>query len=120
MHRSRHPRAARALAGVTATAALAALPGCGAGTPPPTVPKHIALANTAEAAVNPITVSPLPGTPDASPSTQISFLGPSGTTLSDVKVVGSHSGSHSGRTEAYSTGTGESFLPVKPFEQGEH
>jgi Arylsulfotransferase (ASST) len=120
MHRPRHTRAARALAGATAAAAFAALAGCGAGAPAPTVPQHIALANTAAAATNPITVSPLPGTPDASPHTQISFLGPSGTTVSGVKVVGSRSGSHDGRIEAYSTGTGESFLPAKPFEQGEH
>ena len=39
---------------------------------------------------------------------------------SDVKVVGSRSGSHTGRLEAYSTGTGESFLPATPFAQGEH
>jgi Arylsulfotransferase (ASST) len=73
----------------------------------------------AQATANPITVTPFPGTPDASPDTQISFLGGSGTTVSAVKVSGSISGSHSGRLEAYSTGTGESFLPSKPFVAGE-
>jgi Arylsulfotransferase (ASST) len=71
------------------------------------------------AAASAVTVSPLPGTPDASPATQISFLGPSGTTVSDVRVVGSHSGVHGGRLRAYSTGTGESFLPAHPFVTGE-
>jgi len=76
-------------------------------------------AATAAAAANPVTISPLPGTPDASPYTQISFLGGPGTQVSDVHVVGSRSGAHSGRIEAYSTGTGESFLPSHPFSAGE-
>jgi hypothetical protein len=67
----------------------------------------------------PVTVSPLAGTPDASPSTQISFLGGPGTTVSDVRVRGSRSGSHAGRLEAYSTATGESFLPARPFVPAE-
>ncbi len=76
-------------------------------------------ASIAAAAANPVTVSPLPGTPDASPSTQISFLGGAGTTVANVRVVGSHSGAHPGRLQAYSTGTGESFIPDKPFLAGE-
>jgi|HubBroStandDraft_4_1064222.scaffolds.fasta_scaffold07156_2 hypothetical protein len=76
-------------------------------------------ADVSAAAANPVTVSPLPGTGDASPRTQISFLGGPGTQVSDVHVVGSHSGAHSGRLEAYSTGTGESFLPSRPFATGE-
>ena len=71
------------------------------------------------AAVNPVTVSPLPGTPDASPATQISFLGSSGTRVRDVRVVGSSSGRHAGVLRAYSTGTGESFLPARQFSAGE-
>jgi hypothetical protein len=76
-------------------------------------------ADIGAAAANPVTVSPLPGTPDASPDTQISFLGGPGTQVSDVHVVGARSGAHSGRLEAYSTGTGESFLPSRPFAAGE-
>jgi hypothetical protein len=76
-------------------------------------------AAVAAAAANAVTVSPLPGTPDASPNTQISFLGGPGTTVANVRVVGSRSGTHSGRLQAYSTGTGESFLPGKPFLAGE-
>jgi hypothetical protein len=68
---------------------------------------------------NPVAVSPMPGTPDASPDTQISFLGGPGTRVADVHVVGSHSGVHGGVLRAYSTGTGESFLPARPFVPGE-
>jgi hypothetical protein len=71
------------------------------------------------AVANPVAVSPEPGTPDASPSTQISFLGTGATHVSDVRVVGSRSGVHAGVLRAYSTGTGESFLPAHPFVAGE-
>ena len=74
---------------------------------------------TAAAAANPVTVSPMPGTPDVSPSAQISFLGGPGTRVAGVRVTGSRSGAHSGRLEPYSTGTGESFLPSRPFVEGE-
>ncbi len=76
-------------------------------------------ASVAAAAANPVTVSPLPGTPDASPATQISFLGGAGTTVANVSVVGSRSGTHPGRLQAYSTSTGESFIPDRPFVAGE-
>jgi Arylsulfotransferase (ASST) len=76
-------------------------------------------AEVAAAAANAVTVSPLPGTPDASPATQISFLGGPGTQVANVRVVGSRSGVHPGHLEAYSTGTGESFLPARPFTPGE-
>jgi hypothetical protein len=69
---------------------------------------------------NPLAVSPMPGTPDASPSTQISFLGAQGTTVSHVLVKGSQTGTHGGTLRAYSTGTGESFIPSRPFRAGEH
>ncbi|HEX5225918.1 MAG TPA: arylsulfotransferase family protein [Solirubrobacteraceae bacterium] len=67
-----------------------------------------------------VVVSPLPGTPDATAQTQISFLGGEGTRVEDVHVVGSASGSHGGTLKAYSTGTGESFLPSSVFRPGEH
>jgi hypothetical protein len=76
-------------------------------------------ADLAEAKANSIAVSPLPGTEDASPYTQISFLGEAGTTIGDVSVVASRSGEHAGRLERYSTGTGASFLVNKPFVAGE-
>jgi Arylsulfotransferase (ASST) len=80
----------------------------------------VASDSSAVAAANSVAVSPQPGTPDASPNTQISFLGGAGTQVSSVRVVGSHSASHSGVLRAYSTGTGESFLPAHAFSAGEH
>ncbi len=80
----------------------------------------VASDTTAGAATsNPVAVSPQPGTPDASPGTQISFLGTAATQVSNVRVVGSHSGSHPGVLRAYSTNTGESFLPARSFSAGE-
>jgi hypothetical protein len=76
-------------------------------------------ASVTAAAVNPVAVSPLPGTSDASPGTQISFLGGPGTRVGAIRVVGSRSGVHAGQLRAYSTGTGESFLPSRPFTAGE-
>jgi hypothetical protein len=107
---------ASALGAVLAAIGLAACGAATVGSPP----KTVRVADYAAAATNPVTVSPLPGTADASPTTQISFLGGPGTKVSDVSVVGSSSGTHSGRLEAYSTGTGESFIPAQPFESGEH
>jgi hypothetical protein len=66
-----------------------------------------------------VTVSPLPGSRDASPQTQISFLGPPKGDISLISVVGSRTGAHTGRLEAYSEGDGASFVPSKPFAQGE-
>jgi len=105
-------------AGLAGALAAAVLGACGTGTvgSPPT---RVRVADYAAAATNPVTVSPLPGTADADPATQISFLGGPDTTVSGVSVVGSSSGSHSGKLRAYSTATGESFVPDKPFESGE-
>lgn len=66
-----------------------------------------------------VTVSPLPGSRDASPRTQISFLGLPMSELKDVSVVGQRTGTHPGRLEAYSQGDGASFLPDTPFSEGE-
>ncbi len=66
-----------------------------------------------------LAVSPLPGSYDASASTQISLLGAPASTLSAVSVSGSHSGSHPGRLIAYSQGDGASFVPSRAFDPGE-
>jgi hypothetical protein len=66
-----------------------------------------------------VTISPLPGARDAAPQTQISFLGVPAGQLSVVSVVGSRTGAHAGRLQAYSQGDGASFLPTRPFAQGE-
>jgi hypothetical protein len=113
-------RAATLLATLAAAAGLAA---CGSSSQANTQPLAALTADTAVAAANPVAVSPEPGTPDASPATQVSFLGVGGNTdvhVSNVRVVGSRSGAHTGVLRAYSTGTGESFLPAHPFVAGEH
>ncbi|HLL91336.1 MAG TPA: arylsulfotransferase family protein, partial [Solirubrobacteraceae bacterium] len=66
-----------------------------------------------------VTISPLPGARDAAPQTQISFAGVPAGQLSVVSVVGSRTGAHAGRLQAYSQGDGASFLPTRPFAQGE-
>jgi hypothetical protein len=106
---------------ITTPAVLAlalALGGCGAAAPTGTATLD-AEAVVTQAASNRVTISPLPGTADASPSTQISFLGGQGTRVAAVSVRGSQSGVHTGVLRAYSTGTGESFLPARPFVSGE-
>jgi hypothetical protein len=66
-----------------------------------------------------VTVSPMPGSRDASPQTQISFLGVPKAGLSVTSVVGSRTGPHSGRLIAYSEGNGASFVPSHRFAEGE-
>ncbi|MGH2832566.1 MAG: arylsulfotransferase family protein, partial [Solirubrobacteraceae bacterium] len=66
-----------------------------------------------------VTISPLPGTPDASPHTQISFLGVPAAQIHDIRVTGSRSGTHSGRLRSYASAAGASFLPTRPFTEGE-
>jgi Arylsulfotransferase (ASST) len=66
-----------------------------------------------------VTVSPLPGSRDASPRTQVSFLGVPASELSVLSVVGSRTGAHTGRLSPYSQGDGASFLPTTQFAEGE-
>jgi hypothetical protein len=112
MRRNRYTTAL--LACVACSLALAACGGSSAST--------AVLVSDPASTANPVVVSPMPGTPDASPDTQVSFLGVGPNT--DVRVlavhaVGSRSGVHAGVLRAYSTGTGESFLPAHPFISGE-
>ncbi len=76
------------------------------------------LAATATAA-SAVTISPLNGTPDASPGTQISFLGAPAKQISHVSVIGSRSGGHSGSLRSYASATGASFIPARGFVEGE-
>jgi Arylsulfotransferase (ASST) len=66
-----------------------------------------------------VTVSPLPGSRDSTPDTQISFLGVPAAKLSAVSVSGSRTGPHAGSLEPYSQGDGASFVPSRPFAAGE-
>jgi Arylsulfotransferase (ASST) len=66
-----------------------------------------------------VTVSPLPGTPEASPETQVSLLGVSVSQVRSIYVAGSRSGRHGGTLRSYDSETGASFLPSKGFAPGE-
>ena len=66
-----------------------------------------------------LSVSPLPGSRDASPKTQISLLGVPAEEIKDVSATGSYSGGHEGRLLAYSQGDGGSFVPSGAFTPGE-
>ena len=71
------------------------------------------------ASASALTLSPLNGTPDASPSTQISFLGVNAGEIARVSVVGSRSGSHGGKLRSYASAVGASFVPGRAFTGGE-
>ncbi len=79
----------------------------------------VLLVTAASAQAVAVAVSPLNGTPDASPYSQISFLGVPPNQIADVSVTGSRTGRHSGRLAAYVSAPGASFLPSHPFTQGE-
>jgi hypothetical protein len=66
-----------------------------------------------------LTISPAQGTPDASPQTQISVLGVRPQRIRAVKVTGSVTGGHRGSMHDYSGSRGASFIPDRPFAQGE-
>jgi hypothetical protein len=78
-----------------------------------------ALGSSATLANGAVSVSPEPGSMDASYLTQISFLGVPASEISDIAVAGSRSGPHAGRLAAYSQGDGASFVPAAPFIPGE-
>jgi len=87
------------------------------GGPVECVPPHLNV--SAALAGGRLTVSPEPESRDASASTQISLLGPPAAEIQDVVVRGSHTGVHAGRLEAFSQGDGASFVPSRPFAEGE-
>jgi Arylsulfotransferase (ASST) len=66
-----------------------------------------------------LTVSPAPHSRDASAATQISMLGAGAAELSAITVTGSRTGVHGGALLAYSQGDGASFVPSRPFAEGE-
>ena len=129
------PRHSRALAGAGALTALAAALvglGCGGGghrhgagsapsTAGPAGPRCVPsqLNRSAVLPGSNLSVSPLPGSLDASPGTQVSLLGASVGRLSGVTAVGSATGTHSGVLRGYSQHDGASFLPSTPFRAGE-
>jgi hypothetical protein len=79
----------------------------------------LTISAVAPALAGAVTISPLPGTPDASPQTQISILGTPASNIASVIVTGTETGVHEGHLAAYSAGPGASFLPNAPFLEGE-
>jgi hypothetical protein len=71
------------------------------------------------APVNHLSVSPQPGTPDASAYTQISVLGARARQFGRITLSGSVSGRHPGKLYPYAASPGGSFVPDKPFTPGE-
>jgi Arylsulfotransferase (ASST) len=78
----------------------------------------IALPARAHAAT-PLDVLPFPGTPDASPQTQIDFPTVPASQLRQVIVTGSRSGEHPGSIKR-GAGDGSAFFPSRAFADGEH
>lgn len=101
-------------AGIVAVGAVSAAPGA-EGATSPRAPRVV----SPRVAASRVVVSPAPGSRTASPQTEISLLGVPARDIGAVKVTGSLSGPHRGRLEAYSTGSGASFVVARPFVAGE-
>ncbi len=65
-------------------------------------------------------VMPFPGTPDASPQTQIVLAAVAPLQVQALSVRGSTSGTHAGRLDTMRGGTGSAFVVRRPFAAGEH
>lgn len=64
-------------------------------------------------------VQPFPGTPDASPQTEVGFPALAVRQISSLRVIGSRSGLHAGRMVELPGGGGAAFVPSRPFVAGE-
>ena len=62
---------------------------------------------------------PFPGTPDASPLSQIIFSSLQPSDIRTVAVTGSSSGAHPGHLTTLPDGAGAAFVPSQPFRPGE-
>lgn len=66
-----------------------------------------------------LSVLPFPGTPDASPRTQIAFPTLTRSQLGNVTARGTASGPHPGRIVTVPDGRGVAFVPTQPFADGD-
>ncbi len=78
-----------------------------------------ALVRAGAAARAALDVQPFPGTPDASPHTDVGFPALVPAQIRSLTVVGSRSGRHSGRLVELPGGGGAAFAPARPFRAGE-
>jgi Arylsulfotransferase (ASST) len=108
------PQAVASAASPSATPSSTAAPSTAS---PSCVPRQLNVSQSLAGGA--VTVTPAPESMDASHLTQISFLGVPAIDIADIVVIGSRSGHHTGRLEPYSQGDGASFLPSRPFDQGE-
>lgn len=72
----------------------------------------------ARAPAHGLDVQPFPGTPDASPQTDIGFPALAAAQIRALAVTGSRSGSHRVRLIALPPGHGTDFAPLRPFTDG--
>jgi len=82
----------------------------------------VGLTSSSDAAARPgvaLHVVPFPGTPDATPTSQIIFSSLRAGDLRSVQVSGSRSGRHRGKLVTLGHGDGVAFDPVRPFLPGE-
>jgi hypothetical protein len=66
-----------------------------------------------------LAVIPFPGTPDASPQSQVIFSSLVPRQIRGLTVTGSVSGRHGGRLSVLPAGAGTAFVPARPFTPGE-
>lgn len=73
----------------------------------------------ADGPAGPVYAFPSPGTPTASPRSEVSFRGVAPDQLGEVRVAGSRSGERQGRVVAHSDGRGASLVFSRPWRAGE-
>ncbi len=79
----------------------------------------LAAQGSAQARASNLDVLPFPGTPDATPQTQISLPAVPSSQIARISVTGSLTGAHPGRIEP-APGAGSTFVPTLPFASGDH
>jgi hypothetical protein len=87
-----------------------------------TVPRRTASRRTVPVRVpapHSLDVLPFPGTPDASPYSQIAFPALAPSAIKSITVTGSASGDHAGSLRPLPGRRGTAFVPAKPFQPGE-
>jgi hypothetical protein len=104
--------AAALVAAVATTIVLVTTAGSSGSRATPIIPKRIGPDRGLD-------VLPFPGTPDASPSSQITFPALLPSELKSVTVTGSRSGRHRGRLMGLPGRRGTAFMPRRPFFAGE-